>query len=342
MSEKPALDEWRRLFQAAVRLKEIAPWEWMEETEVFGVQDPETGELGFVSVMGVLGEHLALAVYLGPMALYRFWEVHREDSAAPPDSVLELLQLQVSYEDRQNLTDQDRQLIKDLGLKFRGRQAWPQFRSFRPGFCPWYLEPQEIRFLTHALEQSIDVILRLREQPDLLVPSHDESYLVRTARREGDELVWADTVMDVPPPEPTSITIVIPSGQLAQAKRLPKSRLRLEVDVSPMLSGTIAEKPGQRPYFPYIFLCLDGEAGMVLDIQVLQPTPSLDEMYSSIPALLVRQFITMKKLPAQIDVARPVLYQMLQPLCEELNIGLKWAPSLPALQSARQFILERF
>ena len=38
----PTLSEWRKLYQAAIRLKEIAPWEWMTETDVFGVQNPET------------------------------------------------------------------------------------------------------------------------------------------------------------------------------------------------------------------------------------------------------------------------------------------------------------
>ena len=49
---------WRRLYEAAIQVKELAPWEWMFEDEVFGVQDPETGKLGFVSVMGQGGSIL--------------------------------------------------------------------------------------------------------------------------------------------------------------------------------------------------------------------------------------------------------------------------------------------
>jgi hypothetical protein len=51
---KPTLNDWLGLYQAAMRVKEVAPWEWMTETDVFGVQEPETGELGFVSIMGML------------------------------------------------------------------------------------------------------------------------------------------------------------------------------------------------------------------------------------------------------------------------------------------------
>jgi len=176
----PTLEEWRKLYQAAVRVKEIAPWEWMTETDVFGVQNPETGQTGFVSVMGMLGEHLALAVYLGPEGLYRFWGFQQMAATGPPETLFELPHLQVSFEDRNKLNQKDRDVINSLGLRFRGRQAWPMFRSYRPGFWPWYLEAAEARFLTFALEQAVDVALRFKEAPAMLEAPDEQSYLVRT------------------------------------------------------------------------------------------------------------------------------------------------------------------
>ena len=55
----PELDQKSRLYQAAKQVKELAPWEWMTEGDLFGVQNPETKEIGFVSVMGELGEHFS-------------------------------------------------------------------------------------------------------------------------------------------------------------------------------------------------------------------------------------------------------------------------------------------
>ena len=69
------------MLESAIRIKQMAPWEWMNEADVFGVQDPETRDIGFISVMGALGEHTAVAVYLGSAALVRFIELHQ----APPD-----------------------------------------------------------------------------------------------------------------------------------------------------------------------------------------------------------------------------------------------------------------
>ena len=59
----PTKDEWRKLYELAGQVKVLAPWEWMFEDEIFGVQDPETGVTGFVSVMGTAGEHLGVALY---------------------------------------------------------------------------------------------------------------------------------------------------------------------------------------------------------------------------------------------------------------------------------------
>lgn len=70
-----ALEVWSRLYQAAIRVKELAPWEWMQETDVFAVQRSGTDELGFVSVIGLLGEHYAVAVYRGTEGLYGFWRL---------------------------------------------------------------------------------------------------------------------------------------------------------------------------------------------------------------------------------------------------------------------------
>lgn len=57
MVDLPTNEQWRRLYEAAVRVKELSPWGWMTEGDVFGVRDPKTEKIGFVSVTGMLGEH---------------------------------------------------------------------------------------------------------------------------------------------------------------------------------------------------------------------------------------------------------------------------------------------
>jgi hypothetical protein len=336
----PTLEEHRRLFQAAIRVKELAPWEWMMEADLFGVQDPETDELGFVSVMGNRGEHFAIALYLGSEGLYGFWHMETGGLSVPPERVFEVPQLQAAFLDRDLLHKKDRDLIKQLGLKFRGPNAWPSFRSYRPGFFPWFLTAAEARFLICALEQTADVTPRFAKDPALLQPSRDESYLVRVPRRENGAVVWEDRRMRVPPPEPATIDLLMDFEALESLKRLPRSGSKIEMDFF-MLPTPVKEK-GDRPLFPYMLMAVDALSGYILGSEMMTPDPSLEEMWGSVPLEAVHQLARARLMPQEIIVRSDTLQGVLEPLAKELGFKLKRAKTLPNLDQAKKFLLQRF
>ena len=331
----PTLDEWSKLYEAASRVKELAPWEWMTETDIFGVQNPETNVLGFVSVMGLLGEHYAVAVYLGPTGLYGFWELQNASPFDPPERLLEIPQLQASFENRNQLHNKDREIIKKLGLKFRGRHSWPMFRSFRPGFVPWFLEAAEVRFLTYVLDQIQGEDFSLMEPPD------DESYLVHVPRQEGGTLAWEDRIMHVPPPEPSPISIGMNVQVLKDLKRRRRSQHKIEVDFF-LVPAPIEEKRGLRPYYPYVLMVVEAQSGMILGHDMLKAEPSIEAMWGTIPMNLVQQLVRAGIVPKEVRVRSPVLFQLLKPLAEELHFKLKQSPTLPSLDSSKEFLLRGF
>lgn len=337
---KPTLDEWHKLYQAAVRIKEIAPWDWMVETDVFGLRNPEADELGFVSVMGELGEHYSIAVYLGPKGLHRFWGFQNMGPSASVENLLAIPHLQASFEDRKELSQKDRDVIKSLGLKFRGQHAWPMFRSYRPGFIPWYLEAPEARFLTHALEQAVEVALRFRENPALLTAVDEDSYLVRVPYQAASTLAWNDHWVSVPLPEPESILLPMDVDVLEHVKQLSRGRYTLEMDFF-MLQMPIQEK-GARPYLPYTLMVVDADSGMVLGNELLEPQATLEATWGLVPVTVVHQLARLRSLPGQIRVRSAVLAQLLQPLVEELGFQVKQSHNLPMLDQAKEFLLQRF
>ena len=40
--------EARELFDLSTQVKDLKPWRWMEETDLIGIEHPETGEIGFI------------------------------------------------------------------------------------------------------------------------------------------------------------------------------------------------------------------------------------------------------------------------------------------------------
>lgn len=338
----PSLEEARQLYQVALRVKELAPWKWMEESDIFGVQNPETGELGFVSLMGMAEEHFAVAVYQGAEGLYGFWDMEYGGELADPQRLLEIPQLQASFEDREMLDKQDRELIKKLGLKIRGAKAWPLFRSYRPGFVPWFVTAAEARFLNHALAQTLEVAPRVRDDPDILYNEQDEtdeSYLVRVSHQQGDSLAWEDRRMRVSPPEPVRIPVVLDISTIAQLKQLPQRDLKLEIDLLSM--PTPVGERGERPFLPYLLLVADSQSGMILGFEVLKVEDSLAGMQAQIPMKLAHWLAQARLVPEEIVTRSRLMIELLNPLTKALNIKLKQSDSLPSVDALMGSMLGR-
>jgi hypothetical protein len=341
MSEKnPTVEEWGKLYAAAGRVKEMAPWEWMMEGEVFGVRNPERDEIGFVSVMGFGGEHFAVALYQGAVALYDFLALGEADSVEA-ERVLEIPQLQASFEDRGHLEKEDRETIKKLGLKFRGANSWPMFRNYAPGMFPWFLTSSEARFLTTALEQLLDVASRVRDDEDVLWGEEDGEFLVRVPRVEKARLVWEDKIMRVPEPELKKTAPAPLDPQLLESlKQLPEVTNVIEIELT-MLPMPVREKR-DRPFFPYLLMLVEASSGVILGNDMLQPLPSLDAMRAELPTKVAEHLLRLGVRPLRVAVSRETTARSLAPLADELGIRIKLSPTLPALDEAMEFMGRMF
>lgn len=332
--------EWGALYESFARVKELAPWEWMTEADVFAVRDPESGGLGFVSVMGMLGEHYAVGLYLGSEGIHGFLDMQEMGPFMGPDSLLQIPQLQASLEDRGELDKKDREVIKELGLKFRGRKAWPMFRSYRPSFLPWFVESEEARFLSVALEQLSDVAPRFRENPSLLEPS-DGGYLLREPRREGGALLWEDSSTGVPPLDAAPIEVEMEAAKIEALGSLPRREVRLEVDFF-MFPAPVKGEGGSRPYFPHMLLAVEAESAMILGSELLAPEPSPEAMWGLVPESLADQLLGAEMAPEKVTVDSELLFQLLEPLAEEAGFEMELSESLPSMELLREDLLQTF
>jgi hypothetical protein len=334
MVNEPTLAEWRHLYDLAARIKTMTPWGWMDETDVFGVQDPVSGETGYVSIMGALGEHLAVTAYLGTKTLYEFWEFQDEDSSYWPDGhLLEMPQLQVSFLGRDELEPADRALMKQLGLTFRGKQAYPVFRSYLPGYVPVLLNAPEARFMTHILEQVLDVAPRIREDDAILLPGDDDTYLVRVAHMQGDQLMWEDTAVHLSPPDYEPLPISVDTQVLETLKKQKPGSLELEVDLI-LIPARVQEKADERPRFPYALGVIDARTGFIFGIPLLTVETSLEEMWARVPDTFVHVLADHKLAPYQVTVPTGFLLELLTPVSTALGFKLRQSDDMPQLRAA--------
>ncbi len=332
---------WQRLYELAQQVKDMAPWEWISESEFFGVQDPKTGQLGFISIMGMSGEHFAIATYLGAEGLYGYWHMANSGPLGTPEEILEVPQLQLSFEDRNTLTNKDREIIKELGLKFRGRNNWPMFRSYQPGYYPWYLEKKEAKFLIHILDQCLNVLPRYKDDETLLDPITDETYLIRVAQKSENGFEWRDEFKEIMPPDEPPVEITIDGPIMEAFLDLEQAVRAVDADVF-MFPGQIQEKKDKRPYFAYMLMIIEPETGMVFGTELLSPFPSLEAMWGKVPEALFKAMVNIGIYPNEVRTSSPRLHMVLEPVAEDIGFSVTQAPFLPALEEAKEFLMSRF
>jgi hypothetical protein len=330
--------ECRSLYALMDQVKQIAPWEWMTETDMFGVQRAGASEPDFVNVMGMAGEHYAVSLYLGISGMFQFWHFEQNQARMSAEDLLQIPQLQASFEDREILNKRDRDLLKETGLKYRGRKAWPQLRSYRPGLLPWHLAADEVERLQVALEQLLVVAPRFHEDPKVIHVSGQNRFFVRVAEQQGDSIVWRDEVQKITQAPAVTIQFAMDLGLLAAVKKLPRVQNNLEIDL--FLMPTPIYDRGERPYFPFNLLVGESKSGVILGTELLQPLPSVEAMWAKVPLHLVRLLSQIGVIPAAIHVSSPLLMQLLPVLSQELGVHLKERKQLPMLDSAKREMMQ--
>lgn len=328
---QPSHQDLKSLYSAAIEFKNAAPWDRMRDSDLFGVQDPVSGETGYCCIMGAAGEHYALGVYLGGEGLVGILRILSGEFYPHHEEALFVQKcLMASFEDRTYLKKEDLQQIKAMGLKFRGANAYPLFRNYAPGFVPWYLTGEEARFLTLALQQTIEVSKRFEKYPDMLIQPSSNKFFIRAPVKHGESISWMDEWHDPLLPESEDF----PHVDKTLLNRLKKANLQQrgiwEVDFF-YVPAPVWEK-GKRPYYPYMSLVVEHQSGMILNFQLDKREDFTLTFMEKFTGFLER----LKIAPQGFLVKRNEVYRSLEPLAAKSGIGIKLVESLPMLEEAQR------
>ncbi len=324
---------WSRLYEMADAIFALAPWKKAFEEDLFAIEPKVGGRVYFVSVMGSLGTHHAIAYYPGRESLSHFQMSQMED--IPERMALEAVilnpHLQLTFEPRQNLLPADLEILKSLGKTYRGK--WPAFRSHRPARIPWFPNIQEMEEFESLLEQTLVVLRRLGNGEDLLQPFDEKEFFLR--RRNGD---WEDSicrVADLPLPQHI-LKAELPRDALVG---LPRTDLRVEADLMLMLTPINDVPPGEAPYLPLMLIMVDGASGFVLGFETISTKEGFDAAMVRIPDAITAVLKKAKVVPAQIAARHPILLSALESYCGAYGMKYEIAYDLPAANEAIESLM---
>jgi hypothetical protein len=349
---------WKKLYDAAEHFRDIECWDWMSDTDVFGVQNPDDGNNGYCCVLGGLREVYGLVVYLGSVGLEQHQKIQSGKlHPGSPNFAYSQSCLTAWFGDRRDLDDIDLKVIKDLGLKFREKNTWPQFRSMRPGYWPWYLAESEATFLTLCLEQARQVALALKKDPQWLDPPGKNLYRIRI--REETSTANSPNLAGVTD-EP--LLFSEPGSEASRWKDQwlrPAPRQKVEVKPFPIddirlqrikkicrehngvweIDGFFTPHPvagDRRPFFPYTFLSADHDSGFLFSTALAEPS----SWQTDFPEAFLQSVEEHGFLPNKLCVRKVELGDLFEPLAARLGIQLDVTKKLPAVDRAKRALLK--
>ena len=326
----PSREQWLALHDAFRKYCEAEPWEWLANEDLLVVEDPEGRYQGYCVVLGDGDMVYGLGVYLGDIGLSNYLSTISDEDEPDGQAMLERqLSLSAMLADREELEPEERRIITDLDLRYRGR--WPMFRSARPGYWPWFVNGDEARFLTIALENARDVAERMaRAELDFYYGQSQGLVLARVPEGSGWKDEWRRLAPPVMPKTDNS-----PEGERLRLIResTPAGSVAWEVTVS-YVPALLLHGRGDPPYMPTLVMVVDHDSELVLACRVLRETPSVAERQEPVLELLTDQ----DSLPELLVCDRNGIAELLAPITAALGIRLFVGPT-PTLDALKEELL---
>lgn len=326
--EPPSLDVWRDLYSLAQEFKELAPWEWISENALFVVVDPVTQEKCYCIIMGEVGEHLSIAIYLGDDGLNSLIDIREEVLQDPFELYFNQKCISLSFEDRELVTKDDREVYKALGLKFRGRKQYPLFRFHEPGFEPWHLDADQAAFVGRIFPEIKNIISQAQGDEEYFF-LEDGRVRCFTPVPDGDGWRLEETAMEVvAPAREVSVPVLNELEVRRFIKECGKGAATLELDYF-YFPGKIMEGP--KPHHPQIVMVVSSD-GPVVCFEFVGQAGGL---YKTVQEQLCTALERIGQVPEAVLVQREDLAHVLEHYAPLFGFEVHLMEQLDALEDAK-------
>lgn len=327
LRKEATLKQWEELYDIAANIKELKPWEYLSDIDIITLELPNNEPI-YCSIMGQAGQCYGIAAYIGYDAISNFHTMLRTTDI-PPEQMIRYQDDNVIlcyFGDREELTSKELKLIKDLDLKFRGRNNWIYFHHFKRGYVPFMLDQEEVIKETEIL-RNLFMALRSYIEEGLEVDFEDGNTLMRIYSPE-DEL-WLNFEAPIKVPSKQFIAPVLEDELLiTKLRQMRQNKGDWEFDIA-YLNTTINDKEYDRPVNGRICILADRKLGMIISQDMLTP---LDDDIQAIFKTLINPIIEFGR-PSKILVRDHYVYYIIKDLCERIKIKLEIKGRLTAIDS---------
>lgn len=336
MRKEASLEQWGVLYEAATRIKERKPWEKFWDMDLIGMRKDAEEDTVFYSILGRGGECYGIAVYEGYEGLNSFLMLTMQQSMnlSPEYAMFNQRNLTCYWGNRDELTDKQRKIIKDLGYKYRGKNQWLYFLSFEPGYYPYNMDEAEVLRMSGHL-QHLEFALQHYDEENRNVDFEHRNMFLGTYNKEKKTWNFEEAPMPFTAFQFGNL-LITDEELLSDLTQTPKCNAVLEADVS-VMGASVADKKYDRPANPALSLLGDAASGTILHFEMSEP----EEDPIVTLAETVIGFIFKFGIPKEIRVSNIIVEAGLEQLCEVCGITLCRVKRLKGLDSFKRSMNRR-
>ena len=154
---KHDLNIWKKLYDVANQWKISKPWQKVWSNDWIKIDLPDDNY--YCSIMGKMGDCIGLSIYRGNDGLKDLESllIEQVDSSVTNYIMHDQTCLVFYLGDRVEVPKQQKEIIKELGLRYRGNGNWPYFLSYKKRFIPNHINDSQARILVQVMQQLLEI-----------------------------------------------------------------------------------------------------------------------------------------------------------------------------------------
>ena len=143
MRKEANIESWKKLYEITTEIGEMKPWEYQWDMDIIYLSDDDA----YISVMGHAGQTYGITVYEGEKDFDRFkLLLAQEDMNISVPIAMHLQNNLLCYwGNRDELSNEQYKIVKELGYSYRGKNKWLYFMSCMEDFMPYNLDSSEVK-----------------------------------------------------------------------------------------------------------------------------------------------------------------------------------------------------
>lgn len=336
MRKEASIEQWKTLYEAGTRIKELKPWEKFWDMDLIGIRYGTEEDIVFFSILGRGGDCYGISVYEGYEGLNSFLMLTMQESMnlAPEYAMFNQRNLACYWGNRDELSEKQRKIIKELGYTYRGKNQWLYFLSFEPGFYPYNMDEEEVLRMSEYL-QDLELALRYYDETDMQVDFESGNMFLFSFGKDKKTWNFGE--------EPLPFTafqfgnlLITDEDMLSNLAKAPKCNAVLEADVS-VLGASVTDKKYDRPANPALSLLGDANTGTIIKFEMLEPEDDAIVMLAEILIGFIFQFGA----PKEIRVSNVIVEAGLEQICNVCGTKLRRVKKLNGLEGFK-YSMQRF